>query len=269
MRKIAMIPLITFDALVNVYLTVLFLIPLSSLYSFKNSQQTSASVRLRTIAFRTFIGSLCTLISSIVNLTVLMVLDGEPGWVCLMCCNSDILFSAIVIQWITSKDNSGTTGKSESNSRNYTEDPGTLGSRAHRQSLTGALVKNIRSSFSGFPHDGSSNKAIPEDVAGILPDNVEADLGSRESDGDKMASSISEFNQAHALRDISGAAKPGCLVTVTITRGESETAEGTVDDAEIESDDLGRRPAHSRRIPSVGVTTTITSDGARRMGRAV
>lgn len=58
------------------------------------------------------------------NLSVLMALDGEPGWVCLMCCNSDspsppsplittktnhsplptVLFSAVVIQWITSRD---------------------------------------------------------------------------------------------------------------------------------------------------------------------
>lgn len=58
------------------------------------------------------------------NLSVLMALDGEPGWVCLMCCNSDsqsspvpssppkltpshpttVLFSAVVIQWVTSRD---------------------------------------------------------------------------------------------------------------------------------------------------------------------
>ncbi|QPH06137.1 hypothetical protein C2857_004391 [Epichloe festucae Fl1] len=38
-----------------------------------------------------------------------MSLDGEPGWVCLMSCNCDILFSALVIQWVTSKDNAGTS----------------------------------------------------------------------------------------------------------------------------------------------------------------
>jgi len=41
------------------------------------------------VALRTFVGSICTLASSIVNLSVLMALEGEPGWVCLMCCNSD------------------------------------------------------------------------------------------------------------------------------------------------------------------------------------
>ncbi|KAK0706839.1 hypothetical protein B0T26DRAFT_655751, partial [Lasiosphaeria miniovina] len=109
MKKLAMIPLIAFDLLVNVYLTILFLIPLSKLYSFRNFQQTRGSRRLKTVAMRTFVGSICTLTSSIANLSVLMALDGEPGWVCLMCCNSDILFSAVVIQWVTSRDGASST----------------------------------------------------------------------------------------------------------------------------------------------------------------
>ncbi|KAG9257458.1 uncharacterized protein F5Z01DRAFT_390102 [Emericellopsis atlantica] len=110
MEKLAMIPLITFDAIVNVYLTIIFLIPLKNLYTFKNMPRTAANLRLRTVAFRTFFGAASTLLSSITNLTVLMVLNGEPGWVCLMLCNCDILFSAMVIQWVTSKDNAGTSG---------------------------------------------------------------------------------------------------------------------------------------------------------------
>ncbi|TPX11013.1 uncharacterized protein E0L32_008050 [Thyridium curvatum] len=111
MQKGAMIPLISFDIVVNVYLTILFLIPLSSMYSFRNkkTQLRPTSARLRTVAIRTFVGCLCTLTSSIVNLSVLMILEGEPGWICLMCCNSDILFSAIVLQWVTSKDNAASS----------------------------------------------------------------------------------------------------------------------------------------------------------------
>lgn len=33
-----------------------------------------------------------------------MVLGGEPGWVCMMCCNADILFSVLVLHWVTSHD---------------------------------------------------------------------------------------------------------------------------------------------------------------------
>jgi hypothetical protein len=87
MKSVAMIPLISFDAVVNIYLTILFLIPLKSkplcertgangnrqltcdtidLYSFKNMQNTPANLRLRSVAFRTFLGAVATLISSIV-----------------------------------------------------------------------------------------------------------------------------------------------------------------------------------------------------------
>ncbi|THV45406.1 hypothetical protein BGAL_0493g00070 [Botrytis galanthina] len=104
MKQVAMIPLIAFDILVNVYLTFLFLVPLQGLYSYKNNPNSQT----RTVAIRTFIGSCCALTSSVVNLTLLLVLNGEPGWICLMCCNLDILFSVLVLHWITSKDNAST-----------------------------------------------------------------------------------------------------------------------------------------------------------------
>ena len=56
------------------------------------------------MAFRSLVGSLATLTTSVTNLTVLMVLRGEPGWICLMCCNADILFCVLVLHWVTSKD---------------------------------------------------------------------------------------------------------------------------------------------------------------------
>jgi len=76
------------------------------------------------MAFRTFIGSCATLISSVTNLSVLTILDGEPGWICLMLCNLDsmstqqtishffllttttnaVLFSVLVLHWATSVD---------------------------------------------------------------------------------------------------------------------------------------------------------------------
>ncbi|KAM0329129.1 hypothetical protein ACHAQA_004425 [Verticillium albo-atrum] len=123
MQKVSMIPLISFDAVVNIYLTILFLIPLKNLYSFKNFPKTPANIRLRTLAMRTFVGALCTTVSSIINLTVLMALNGEPGWVCLMCCNSDILFSAIVVQWVTSKDNAASLSSISNHSGNNNNSP--------------------------------------------------------------------------------------------------------------------------------------------------
>lgn len=100
MQKIAMLPLIIFEVIVNVYLTLLFIIPLRGLHSYK----THANPALNRMAFRSFIGSCATLTTSVVNLTILMVLKGEPGWICLMCCNADILFCVLVLHWATSKE---------------------------------------------------------------------------------------------------------------------------------------------------------------------
>ncbi|RBQ75259.1 hypothetical protein FVER14953_20258 [Fusarium verticillioides] len=140
MKSISMIPLIAFDAVVNIYLTILFLIPLKNLYSFKNLPKTRANSRLRSVAFRTFVGACCTLTSSIVNLTVLMVLDGEPGWVCLMCCNSDVLFSAIVVQWVTSRDSAGSSSQPASAAVTDGSYIGRRASSAHSRSLHASNV---------------------------------------------------------------------------------------------------------------------------------
>lgn len=79
-------------------------------------RRTPSTIRLRTCAIRTFIGAVATLVSTLINLTVLMVLKGEPGWLCLLCCNVDIIFSAIVIHWVTSLDHAGSTGSHRSGS---------------------------------------------------------------------------------------------------------------------------------------------------------
>jgi hypothetical protein len=59
----------------------------SELYSFRHGNGT-----MRTLALRTFIGSLGTLISSVINLVVLCALNGEPGWMCLTFCSTDSKF---------------------------------------------------------------------------------------------------------------------------------------------------------------------------------
>ncbi|KAL7937410.1 hypothetical protein V8C35DRAFT_276908 [Trichoderma chlorosporum] len=105
-----MIPLISFDTVINVYLTIMFLIPLKKLYSYTNMARTRANIRLRMVAFRTFCGAVCTLVSSIVNLSVLMALN--------------VLFSAIIIQWVTSRDNAGTVSSTSSGEARRSRDLG-------------------------------------------------------------------------------------------------------------------------------------------------
>jgi hypothetical protein len=109
----------------QVYLTALFIIPLRGLYSYQNN----ANPTLHRMAKRSLIGSLATLTTSVVNLTILMVLKGEPGWICLMCCNADILFCVLVLHWVTSKDKTTVTTNPQSGMGGDT-----LGSRSETRS---------------------------------------------------------------------------------------------------------------------------------------
>ncbi|KAJ4311003.1 hypothetical protein N0V94_008170, partial [Neodidymelliopsis sp. IMI 364377] len=68
MQKIAMLPLIIFEVVVNIYLTLLFIMPIRKLYSYKHN----VNPKLNRMAARSLVGSLATLTTSVVNLTVLM-----------------------------------------------------------------------------------------------------------------------------------------------------------------------------------------------------
>lgn len=125
MKRKSTLPLIIFDAVLNFYLTLLFVVPLRKLYSYKNSPNSA----LRTITLRSFVGSLATLTSSVVNLTVLMILKGEAAWICLMCCNADVLFSVLVLHWVTSKDKASTASSNETHT-------GYISSQARRTKLS-------------------------------------------------------------------------------------------------------------------------------------
>ncbi|THY20216.1 hypothetical protein D6D01_06863 [Aureobasidium pullulans] len=100
MQRDALIPTIVFDLFLNVWLTTLFLQPLRDCYSYK--QQSSSG--LRNVVVRTFVGSCATLALSITNLTVMAILDGEPGYICLCLCNLDILCTTLILHWVSSVD---------------------------------------------------------------------------------------------------------------------------------------------------------------------
>ncbi|KAF3230026.1 hypothetical protein TWF191_000265 [Orbilia oligospora] len=109
----ALIPLVTFDVVVNVILENRSLSgstdqKLTAPIEISREKALQSHQALRTMAFKTFCGSCATLISSVANLMVLILLKGEPGWICLLLCNGDILFSALVLHAITNKDHQGT-----------------------------------------------------------------------------------------------------------------------------------------------------------------
>lgn len=110
-----LIPTITFDALTNIYLTILFLKPLLNTYSIRRVSPKPGSAssiafsiasstvnpELKPLAIRTMIGCVLTLIGSLINLILIWGLNNEPAWLCLFMCTSDVSFSALVIHWVT------------------------------------------------------------------------------------------------------------------------------------------------------------------------
>ncbi|KAM5529909.1 hypothetical protein FOXYSP1_17753 [Fusarium oxysporum f. sp. phaseoli] len=64
---------------------------------------TESSLRLRNLALKAFIGACATLVITTSNVAAGVVLNGEPGWLCLLTCRSDVLLNAIIIHWLSSK----------------------------------------------------------------------------------------------------------------------------------------------------------------------
>ncbi|KAK2611449.1 hypothetical protein N8I77_004787 [Diaporthe amygdali] len=243
MERPALLPLIIFDLVVNVYLTTLFLIPLSSLHSFRNVQRSQPSLELRKIALRTFIGSLCTLTSSIVNLSVLTALNGEPGWVCLLCCNCDVLFSAIMVHWVTYHDHVGSRkGRSPATSNN--ERSRHNGRVSHHDSV-GAVSSTDGGTFAlrnsvpvpypdpnQFPYQYRmypryNPKGMVEDIdiADLRYDHhrelFDIERGPRRDPLDSSAERCADCNKADSVAE-SGVSLVGC--TETISGSSKETA---------------------------------------------
>ncbi|KAK1774338.1 hypothetical protein QBC45DRAFT_337857 [Copromyces sp. CBS 386.78] len=182
------------------------------LYAFNSSQQTRGNRRLKLVAMRTLIGCICTLTSSVVNLSVLMGLNGEPGWVCLMCCNSDILFSAIVIQWVTSRDsiasnNNNSQTMSQQRHSNHGEDAYDL--HKSRQQANGGILEQKNNSSTNrvsinsssiSPRPTPSTKAIVDDIGDIALDITDP----TELDDTPTSNNNNPFNGDNLRRSATG-----------------------------------------------------------------
>ncbi|KAH8659811.1 hypothetical protein BX600DRAFT_466788 [Xylariales sp. PMI_506] len=110
-----LIPTMAFDAITTMYLTILFLRPLLGTYSIRRSFATTCRTdsiapiihapppnpKLKALVIKTIIGSTATTIVSIVNVALVFTLHGEEAWICLLSCTSDVVFSAVVIDWVT------------------------------------------------------------------------------------------------------------------------------------------------------------------------
>ncbi|KAK8012397.1 hypothetical protein PG991_009772 [Apiospora marii] len=173
---------VAFDVFVSIYLSVLFIIPLMKEtwnveFELRGGRTLSlgtqammahpASASLRRLATKSLIGSCVTLTSSGSNLIALLVLDGEPAWLCLICCKTDILVNALVIFWITSTRDSSASAKS-------------LGTSTGPQGLTSRLItvpahQQESDDPDVLPHPGHAWAPPPASVSGARPTDLSID----------------------------------------------------------------------------------------------
>ncbi|KAG9019755.1 hypothetical protein FRB90_009625 [Tulasnella sp. 427] len=96
LKGYASLSLLIYDLLITLCLTLAFVWPLT--------RGDIISARLRNIASRTLVASIFALITSTINIAVLTSMHGKQlGWVCLASCGTDVTINALVIAWVSGR----------------------------------------------------------------------------------------------------------------------------------------------------------------------
>ncbi|KAM0751548.1 hypothetical protein T439DRAFT_324733 [Meredithblackwellia eburnea MCA 4105] len=95
LKLYATVPMLTVDAIVNLFLTTAFVVPIYK----------SRFGKAQTLARNSIIAATAALITSFVNICILAIQDGKQlSWVCLGSCGMDVTINATIIYAITSND---------------------------------------------------------------------------------------------------------------------------------------------------------------------
>ncbi|ESK84279.1 hypothetical protein Moror_3778 [Moniliophthora roreri MCA 2997] len=110
LKAYSSIPLLSYDAWINIFLNGLFLWPLL------RSHKMSPAIKL--VALRTLVASAAALTTSLINIAVLTSFEGHQlGWVCLGSCGLDVTLNAVAIYWATRRSSASISNSSEAVSR--------------------------------------------------------------------------------------------------------------------------------------------------------
>ncbi|KAI8065901.1 hypothetical protein BC940DRAFT_303151 [Gongronella butleri] len=100
LQPIANIPVLVYDTIFNLYMTILFVVPLIRVG--KNANRHWKGSRLYDLTRRSLIASTVCLVASFANALSATIMDGkERGYLCLMCCTIDVAINVLTIHWVT------------------------------------------------------------------------------------------------------------------------------------------------------------------------
>ncbi|KAF9174783.1 hypothetical protein BGX21_009218 [Mortierella sp. AD011] len=138
------LPLVLYDIFMSCWLTFLFM---KSLLSSTSLLQGPSKGKLRSVARRTLIGALVSLLLSSANIFSLVYNhDGERGLICLISCTVDVTLNAISIHWVTSRG--GSSSRRTALSERAVADRRTRGLSVHGGVLSDKQVGPLESHVS-------------------------------------------------------------------------------------------------------------------------
>ncbi|CAO3587628.1 unnamed protein product [Absidia cylindrospora] len=101
LQPIANIPVLVYDTIFNLYMTVLFVIPLIRVGRGVNAHDWKSS-RLYDLTKRSLIASSVCLVASFANALGATIMHGKQrGYLCMMCCTIDVTINVLTIHWVT------------------------------------------------------------------------------------------------------------------------------------------------------------------------
>ncbi|KAI9475573.1 MAG: hypothetical protein EXX96DRAFT_573842 [Benjaminiella poitrasii] len=118
LQDIASIPLLVYDFIFNLYLTWLFMKPLTNIG--RNTRTDWKVTRLYKLARRTLVASVVCLSVSFINVLFVVLTHGhQRGLVCLTMCTVDVTVNVVTVHWVTT---SGSSSSGANRTRTHHDD---------------------------------------------------------------------------------------------------------------------------------------------------
>ncbi|KAI8340608.1 hypothetical protein BC941DRAFT_417686 [Chlamydoabsidia padenii] len=100
LQPIANIPVLVYDTIFNLYMTILFVIPLIRVGRGVNKHWKRS--KLYDLTKRSLIASTVCLVASFANALSATIMNGQQrGFLCMMCCAIDVTINVFTIHWVT------------------------------------------------------------------------------------------------------------------------------------------------------------------------
>ncbi|KAI8368236.1 uncharacterized protein BYT42DRAFT_585856 [Radiomyces spectabilis] len=164
LQPVASIPLLVYDFVFNLYMTILFIKPLVRIG--KGAAIDWRNSRLHDVAQRTLVASVVCLVVSFANVFTLILFGGrERGLLCLTCCAVDVVINVATIHWVTTNPAGKTAKDSQTvdDSNHYTAQAAIT--TTHSTAAPTKLPPRLRQDSTEYNFTGDMDRTFALDYA--------------------------------------------------------------------------------------------------------